>query len=455
VSHHIEPIVLQSRAVLAKEDAGYRSCPPEEAWNGLKDQVSAITGVVQHLYRSDTSGGVAPVYLAGHNQAQISRGYQALRHGLRSQSSGKGKTDIQARVSGVCEAIERYSGVFRGQELRRRASFQDLGEQAIHPARCLLFSDDQYDRRHELNPRLPAMHSIPRRFDEQEPIEWSPLWSLTAERVRYLPTSFCYYNHLDPEAQDCPACFADSNGNAAGSTLEDAILQGFLELAERDAVALWWYNKLSVPGVDLETLDDPYLRRLSAYYESLQRKFWVLDVSSDLGIPTYAAVSSNTAEGPAEILLGFGAHIDARIAVLRAIEEMNQSLPHLLSWKRGEGEMEALTDKFWRRATLAKQSYLLPSGPSTKVPPTADEPLDLKDVVEDCRRKVEERGLEFLVLDQTRADIGLPVVKVVVPGLRHFWPRFAPGRLYRVPVQTGQLSQPKSEAELNRIPMIL
>ena len=37
-------------------------------------------------------------------------------------------------------------------------------------------------------------------------------------------------------------------------------------------------------------------------------------------------------------------------------------------------------------------------------------------------------GLEVLVLDQTRPDVGLPVVRVVVPGLRHFWARFGPGR---------------------------
>jgi ribosomal protein S12 methylthiotransferase accessory factor len=43
-------------------------------------------------------------------------------------------------------------------------------------------------------------------------------------------------------------CRADSNGNAAGNTLEEAtILQGFVELIERDSVALWWYNRLRRP----------------------------------------------------------------------------------------------------------------------------------------------------------------------------------------------------------------
>jgi ribosomal protein S12 methylthiotransferase accessory factor len=203
-------------------------------------------------------------------------------------------------------------------------------------------------------------------------------------------------------------------------------------------------------------LDDPYIDRLRTYYDSLQRRFWVLDVTSDLSIPTYVAVSASTAGGAEEILLGFGAHLDARLAVLRAIEEMNQSLPHLLSWKRGEGgEMDALTAKFWRRATLARQTYLTPAGNSLLPLLASPPPPDLKEAVESCQRTVESRGLELLVLDQTRADIGLPVVKVVVPGLRHFWPRFAPGRLYDIPVEMGRLAEPTAEEDLNRIPMIL
>src|SRR5713101_10071736 len=59
-----------------------------------------------------------------------------------------------------------------------------------------------------------------------------------------------------------------------------------------------------------------------------------------------------------------------------------------------------------------------------------------------CVRIVEEKGLETLVLDQTRPDTGLHVVKVFVPGLRHFWPRFGPGRLYDVPVSMGWLAAP-------------
>jgi hypothetical protein len=39
--------------------------------------------------------------------------------------------------------------------------------------------------------------------------------------------------------------------------------------------------------------------------------------------------------------------------------------------------------------------------------------------------------------------------------LRHFWARFAPGRLYDVPVALGFGEQPTPESELNPVPMFV
>ena len=62
--------------------------------------------------------------------------------------------------------------------------------------------------------------------------------------------------------------------------------------------------------------------------------------------------------------------------------------------------------------------------------------------------------MEFLVLDQTRPDIRLPVARVVVSGMHHFWQHFAPGRLFDVPVEMGWRTRPLAEAELNPAPVI-
>jgi len=66
-----------------------------------------------------------------------------------------------------------------------------------------------------------------------------------------------------------------------------------------------------------------------------------------------------------------------------------------------------------------------------------------------CVNLAKAAGLDFLVLDQTRPDIEVPVVRVIVPGLRHFYRRFAPGRLYDIPVKLRWRDRPISEHDLN------
>ena len=68
---------------------------------------------------------------------------------------------------------------------------------------------------------------------------------------------------------------------------------------------------------------------------------------------------------------------------------------------------------------------------------------------------VQRCGLEMLVLDLTRAEVGFPTARVAVPGLRHFWARFGPGRLYDVPVALGWLPRALDETELNPIPFFM
>ncbi len=55
--------------------------------------------------------------------------------------------------------------------------------------------------------------------------------------------------------------------------------------------------------------------------------------------------------------------------------------------------------------------------------------------------------MEFLVLDQTRPGIGMPVERVIVPGMRYFWARFALGCFYEVPVSMGRRQHALAESD--------
>ena len=409
----------------------------------------------------DATDGAVHVYIAGHNMARRHRSLAHLRGDLRNNSSGKGTTDAQARASGLCEGLERYSGVYRGDESRCRTTARRLGGDAIPLADCLLFSDRQYRERVAWNAQKSHYHFVPVPLDPELEIDWTPAWSLTRREPRYLPTAFCYYNAPQPDGE--PFCIGDSNGCAAGNTLEEAILQGLLELVERDAVALWWYNRVRRPAVDLASHDDPYLRRVEDYLREQGREMWVLDLTTDLGIPVFAAFSRELEGQEERIMPGFGAHFEPRVALLRAVTEMNQMLSNLP--ERGHespapasGLEDAETLHWLKTATVANQPYLRPdpavalSRASSVGRQSTD---DLAEDVRHCQGLVESRGLEMMVREQTRPEIGLPVVKVIVPGLRHFWARFAPGRLYDVPVRLGWLAEPTPEEELNPIPMFL
>ncbi|BAF60510.1 uncharacterized conserved protein [Pelotomaculum thermopropionicum SI] len=383
-----------------------------------------------------------------------------LKRSLRSSSAGKGVSEIQARASALCEAIERYSGELSGGEVRVTCALKDWppGE-AYHPNDIMLYSAGQYARREAWNKRGSRFNRVPEPFTPDPVVDWTPLWSLTEERHKYVPTQLVYYGAPARAGDDTFYAFGCSNGCASGNTLAEAVLQGFFELVERDAAAIWWYNRLPRPGVDLVTFDEPYLLELAEHYRTrYRRETWALDITSDLGIPAFAALSRRL-EGPEEqILLGLGCHLDARIALQRAFAEMNQMLG--VASSAGKGDRQPLEDRetltWLREATLTKQPYLAPD-PAQPPRRLGDYPKQhsgdfLQDIAY-CRQIIEARGMEMLVLDQTRAEVGMPVVKVVVPGLRHFWARFAPGRLYEVPVGMGWLKEPLREEDLNPVPI--
>ena len=454
-------IVLQGRVEVCTRDAGHRVLSPEETLRRHEHHVSPVTGAVTLLERWPISGdGVMNVYGSGHNSARGPRSLAGLRSGLRAYCAGKGTTDVQAKAGALCEALERYCGVFQGDEPRTAPTrLRDLGGAAIHPNACMLYSPSQYRQREAWNAGRSPFNWVPEPFHNDATVEWTPVWSLTRGEVRYLPTAFCYYDY----PQDRSSCSPCSNGNAAGNTLEEAILQGFFELVERDSVALWWYNRLCRPAVDLDSFDEPYLGRLASFLGRHRRDLWALDLTADLGIPVYVALSRRTDRQPEEILMGFGAHFDARIALLRAATELNQMLSWVLTDATGGPSVPAPLDDgdtldWLRTATLANQPYLAPDEHAPHRVRADHAECRTDDIREDvlaCQALVEAQGLEMLVLDQTRADIGLPVVKVIVPGLRHFWARYAPGRLYDVPVRLGWLDRPLREDELNPIAMFL
>jgi bacteriocin biosynthesis cyclodehydratase domain-containing protein len=451
------PIVLNRQHKVSRSGGGHRSLAPDQVKDRYQHLISPVTGIIKEIRRDDRGPAFFNSFRSGPNVAGRIRNFNMLRAALRMDNGGKGITALHAEVSALCESIERYSGTYHGDEESIRGSLRSLGEKAIHPNACQLYDKRQYAARDEWNAAHADFQFVCERFDESAELEWSPVWSMTERRHRYLPTGFLYFGGPSSGRQFVSA---DSNGNAAGSSLEDAVLQGLLEVVERDAVALWWYNRSRVPAVDLDSFGDPWIDELREVYAGLGREVWVLDVSSDLKIPAMVAVSRRIDRRPEEIMFGFGAHLDPRVALRRALTELNQMMPAIVD-ASGDGQYtcdDADLVRWWRNATVANQAYLIPDPAERPRVPGDYNYAPCQDLAEDVaaiQHKVEALGMELLVLDQTRPDIGLPVVKVIVPGLRPFWARLAPGRLYDIPVHLGRQAKPTPYEELNPIPMFL
>jgi len=441
-----EPIKLDAGAKLLITSGGYRTVTSRATVARFRRHVSPLTGVVKRLERIEADLPMNTNFFAQHNFSAPAQNVDQLRHGLSGGSFGKGSTAEQAEASALMEAIERYSGIYQGDEIRSTKRFTDFAEgDAIRPNDILTFSEAQYAARNDHSHHDDAQPA-PEPFDPNAKIEWSPVWSLRDQRFKYIPTSLLYFFYSGPRA-----FHADSNGCAAGNTLQEAIVQGFLELVERDAYAIWWYNRSQRGEVDLSRIDDSYVRDLQSQFADFGRKVWVLDVTSDLGVPTYVAIMHWTKNGQEHIEFGSGAHFDPRIALLRTLTELSQFLA-IGMMNGGSGEKPSLDGETPLR--IENYPFLLPA----KNPfPTPELGLPIprattREQVDACVEIARRAGHDFLVLDQTRPDVGVPVVRVIVPGLRHFYRRFGPGRLYDVPVKLGLRDQPIAETELTPFP---
>ncbi len=451
------PIDLKSGKSMTHADGGYRLVSAEETFKKFQHHISPITGVITHfkslILKSNSS---IHSYAARFILDEIDMEKGRTLEEVWTLSGGKGKSDAQAKTSCLCEALERYSGVFRGDEQCIKGSYEEFKGKAIHPASILLFSEKQYALREAWNCTAAHPYWIPSPFNEQEIIDWSPVWSLSERQEKWVPTAFCYFAYPFKEKMTI-FCNGNSNGCAAGNTLEEAILQGFFELVERDAVALWWYPRVQRQGVDLQSFKEPYIDHLIDEYAFHERELWAIDLMTDLSIPCFAAFSRFKSRKEEAILMGFGAHFDPHIALLRALTEMNQSFSTEL-----DDQMKKIRKKqinqWLKNVTVSNHSFLLPN-PKKCAKQLSNYPNFVKDDIKEnillCQKIVESKNMEMLVLNQTRLEIGLPVVRVIVPGLRHFWNRFAPGRLYDIPYQLGFMDEKIREEDLNPIPMFL
>ena len=444
------PAMLNNIATLrTTKTQGFRVRTLEDTLKSLTPLVHPIAGIISKLepYRSLENELVCN-YSSGRNLAFSSTSRFWLNNHLRSSSGGKGKTALQAQVGALCEGVERYSMVHQGQPAEMSAPYNPTSNTFIHPYSCLNFSPTQYKNRDTANTAANSFHQlIPALFDENATHDWSKAYSLTRDKPCFILSEIAYAQYSNKDENTFYA-YPDSNGCAAGNTHLEAILQGTLELIERDAAAIWWYNRCLRPHIDIDSIGNEYLQRVRDYYDDLNRAIHILDITTDLATPCFVAVSYNK-KTRKEILYAFGCHVDPAIAIERCVIELNQLLPVALTQRSSNSDQSLYA---WIDTQTIDEHPHLNTNQASAIDFKTAYPNKieiLEEAVLTLIGNLAEQSIELIAFDLTQKDTQLPVVRMLAPGLRHFWRRTAAGRLYDTPVKLGWIPTALTEDTLN------
>lgn len=241
--------------------------------------------------------------------------------------------DLEEAISKVIgELLERYPlTLYRNKDLFR-ASVADLKRAGAHffdPFLAPRFSEEQ-------KKRFPN-----RRFDEKSVFRWVKGKSLVTEREAFIPAQLVFWNYRF-EAEEPVLEQPITNGAAGHFTREEAILAGLYELIQRDAFFVHWLNKIAPPRIDPASIKDPSFQKIFGDLTRFGIYPELLDVTSDIGIPSFVCVLTDGRGKESGIALGGGCDPNAESAIVRAMTEA-MGVSH---WLRMRGEYATLPEPY-------------------------------------------------------------------------------------------------------------
>lgn len=216
-----------------------------------------------------------------------------------------------------------------------------------------------------------------------------------------------------------------SNGLASGNHLLEAISHALCELIERDAATRWWRlppDRRRETRVDLATIDDAGCRTVLDLLAAAEVTTAAWELTSGVGLAVFRC---SILENPHHAVLplaaaeGFGCHPRREIALLRALTEAVQSRLTFISGSRDDMfrvEYERFQDRRTLNATWSAWTSGVASRSFQDAPTHANDTFDedLSVVMEGLRAV----GIdEVAIVDLTRPEFGISVVRAVVPGL--------------------------------------
>lgn len=350
-----------------------------------------------------------------------------------SVSQGKGLDLDAARASALMESVEFYHA-----------------ERISLP--LIFLSYEELCRSHRVVD-VPALALVrDSLFHPHLPLLWVEGYDLLQAESRWAPLECVSTNFTLPFPPGSGCFQATSNGLASGNHLLEAISQAICEVVERDALSLMQLHDeewLTTRRIDLDTVEDAACRQVIDQYQRAAIKVAAWDITNDLGIAAFCCTITDTQDDPLHLTYtidGMGCHPARHIALLRALTEAAQSRLTMISGSR---------DNLSRDDYLRMQSAAMVEHKRARFE-TGNGRRSLRDVpdfagqsfAEDVAWELEQlRSVgvsQVVMVNLTRPELGLPVVRVVIPGLEgtHLNPSYEPGQRGQALLQAGTPLRP-------------
>jgi len=321
-------------------------------------------------------------------------------------SQGKGIDLTSARASGVMEAAELFHA-----------------ETITLPLCLATYEEMRYQR------NVVEVGDLPRgsgsRFHPNLRLLWCEGRDLLNGESVFVPYEMVHTNYTIP-LPDGHGCFAaSSNGLASGNAKIEAVSQGVCEVVERHATTLWKCRdeeQLEENRLDLASVDDAICQEILAKLDRAGLGVAVWDITSDIKIAAFACLivpQDDNAVWHCAAAAGYGCHPAREIALVRALTEAAQARLTVISGLRDDfrgDTYEQLLDPDVVRTVRYRMTASAPARRFRDVPSWDGETFE--DDMEwelKCIRKVGVKRV--IVVDLTKPEFGLPVVRVIVPGL--------------------------------------
>jgi YcaO-like protein with predicted kinase domain len=321
-------------------------------------------------------------------------------------SQGKGIDLASARASGLMEAAELYHA-----------------ETITLPLRLATYEELRYQN------NVIDVNELPRgsasRFHPNLRLLWCQGRDLLNGESVFVPYEIVHTNYTTP-FPDGHGCFtASSNGLASGNRLVEAISHGICEVVERDATTLWKLRneeKFDKNRLDLGSVNEPICQEIIGKLERAGLSVAVWDITSDIEIAAFACFiipRDDSAMWHCSLAAGYGCHPVRQIALVRALTEAAQSRLTVISGLRDDFRRDAYDQ--WLDPDLigAIRSRILDSAPTRRFPDVPNfDGETLEDDVKWELKCIKKAGIRrVVVVDLTKPEFALPVVRVIVPAL--------------------------------------